>query len=440
MTAFNHTIFFLGMAMLQLVYVSYQYVLFRRKEFLYYILYSICVTVFIFFKAFPEQNPFEQLVIEDEPFTPARSVLLIGFAMYYKFGRYFTESPQLYPRVNRLIKAGEWVFISFGVIDISLLLSGLHFNVLEPISQTIYLVGMPFSLYIILFLITRRRKLTSILVIGSGFLLLFASAAFVDRIFISQRNQPESYYLLYIELGILFEFLFLNFGLIYKTKMLQNEKLQIEMEKQAELYRQRMRISSDLHDEVGATLSGLALYSQLTRDQVKARQTSKVEQSLDIMQKSAADMVDKLNDIVWAVNPQQDTLEKLWQKLEDYAQDMCAVKNIQVRTHIIPSLNTARLAMEDRRNIYLVCKEAVNNAVKYSSCSELVLCARESEEGISFMIQDNGKGFEFENIKMGNGLSNQLKRAESMGAKLSLTSVPGKGTLVELNCKIQLQG
>ena len=436
MDVINHTVFFLGMAMLQLVFVSYQYMLFRRKEFLYYILYSICVTIFIYFKAFPSQNPFDHLVIEDESFTPARSVLLTGFAMYYRFGRYFTETPQLYPRVNRMLQIAEWIFLSFSAIDVTLLLSGVHFNVLEPVSQLIYLLGMPFSLYIILFLITRRRKLTSILVIGSGLLLLFASAAFLDRIFISQRNQPESYYLVYIELGILLEFLFLNYGLIYKTKMVQNEKMQVEIEKQAELYRQRMRISSDLHDEVGATLSGIALYSQLTKDQVKDHQTVKVEQSLNIIQKSAADMVDRLNDIVWAVNPQQDTLEKLWQKLEDYAQEMCAVKNIQVNTCISSSVSEAKIGMEERKNIYLICKEAVNNAVKYSGCSNLDLLVTTNETGISFIVNDNGKGFEMSGIKLGNGLSNMTKRAESINARLMVKSQPGYGTRIELSSNL----
>src|SRR4029079_14682575 len=113
-----------------------------------------------------------------------------------------------------------------------------------------------------------------------------------------------------------------NYGLIYKTRMIQKENMRMEEEKQVELYKQRMRISTDLHDEVGATLSGISMYSQITKDQIKSNDNEKVERSLNIMQQSAAEMVDKLSDIVWTVNPEQDSLEKLLLKLEEYAQEM----------------------------------------------------------------------------------------------------------------------
>ncbi|HEX6332991.1 MAG TPA: sensor histidine kinase [Flavisolibacter sp.] len=432
----NHTIFFLGMAMLQLVFVSYQFVLFRRKEFFYYILYSVCVTAFIFFKSFPEHNPLSLLVTESERFTAGRSVLLIGYAMYFRFGRHFTETPVRYPRQNRQVVVAEYVFLTFAVIDIILLLNGVPFAVLEPVSQMIYLVAMPFSMYIIVFLITRRRILTSILVIGSGLLLLLASAAFIDLIFISKRSEPVDYYLAYIELGIFLEFLFLNYGLIYKTKLLQKQNTALEVEKQVELYRQRMRISSDLHDEVGATLSGIALYSQLTKEQIRQQQPQKVEQSLDIMQQSAAEMVDKLNDIIWSVNPNEDTLQQLWQKLEEYTQEMGAAKNIRVFAGLDGAAAGARLTMDARRNIYLLCKEAVNNAVKYSGCTELSLRVEVDDRTISFIIRDNGRGFDVDSEKSGNGMQNMRNRSESLGASLEIRSSRDAGTFIRLTCNL----
>src|SRR5689334_19464369 len=141
--------------------------------------------------------------------------------MYFRFGRHFTETVFRFKKLNRQLKVVEWIFLSFAMIDLPLLLSGVKFAVLEPISQKIYLAAMPFSLYATAYLITRRLPLTSIYVIGSGLLLTFASAGFIDRLFISHRSHTEHYYLAYIEMGIVCEFLFLNYGLIYKTKMLQ---------------------------------------------------------------------------------------------------------------------------------------------------------------------------------------------------------------------------
>lgn len=435
----NHTLFFLGMMMLQIVFVTYQFILFQRKEFFYYLLYTFLVAIFILFKSFPQYNPLPFLVTKQEPFTPARSVLLIAYAMYYRFGRHFTETVFRFKRLNNQLKFVEWVFLAFAAVDITLLLFGVPFDTLEPVSQKIYLAAMPFSLYAIGYLITRRLPLTSIYVIGSGLLLVFASIGFVDRIFISQRSHPESYYLIYVELGIVCEFLFLNYGLIYKTKMLQKEKMRLEVDQQVKLYQQRMRISSDLHDEIGATLSGIALYSQLTKTQMEAQKTEEVEKSLDRMQQSATEMVHKLSDIVWAVNPAKDSLQELWQKLDDYAREVASTKGMKVSNEFLLTIPEIRLSMEKRRNIYLLLKESINNAVKYSDGTLLQLKVENCMGQLTFTVSDNGKGFDPES-KRGNGLLFMNHRAKEMDARLLIQTEINAGTTVQLVVKYPNEG
>ena len=432
----NHTVLFMGMASFQVIFVFYQYILFKRKEFIYYILYSLCVSVFILLKTFPQYDPLRNLVTREDHFTAGRGLLLVGYAMYYRFGRYFTETQLLYKKLNRVLICAEWIFIIYGVFDMATQFAGIDYFVIEPISQKIYLAAMPFSFYVIIYLITRKRKLTSILVIGSGLLLLFASASFIDLIFITKRSLPDSHYMIYMEAGILSEFLFLNYGLIYKTRMLQMENMQLEVEKQVELYKQRMRISSDLHDEVGATLSGIAMYTQITKEQIRLQEINKVQQSLTVMQQSAAEMVDKLNEIVWTVNPEQDSLQKLLQRLEEYAQEMGAIKNIKVHSSIGSSLEEVKLPMDARRNIYLLCKEAINNTVKYSNCSELTLLVTSCNDNITFIVQDNGTGFDIKLIKKGNGINNMIRRADALNTSLKINSATGKGTRITLEIKI----
>lgn len=200
--------------------------------------------------------------------------------------------------------------------------------------------------------------------------------------------------------------------------------------------RMREKISRDLHDEVGATLSGISMYSHLTRVQMKSGQGTEVEKSLDIIQQSAADMVSKLNDIVWVVSPEHDSLRKLVQKLEEYASEMAAIKSLVLHADVDPAIVNLKLPMEKRRNIYLICKEAVNNAVKYSCATRLVLKVKAVDHSVEFWIKDNGKGFEPVTAKRGNGLSNMQKRANEMGASLVLHSKPGEGSSVFLQCKI----
>lgn len=198
----------------------------------------------------------------------------------------------------------------------------------------------------------------------------------------------------------------------------------------------RSKISQDLHDEIGSTLSGIAMYSYLTKEQVRKQQKTEVEKSLNIIQQSASDMVNRLNDIVWVINPQQDSLQKLMQKLEDYAIEMATARNMKIQTDIQSGIADLTLPMESRRNIYLICKEAINNAVKYSEANRLNLSVHAFDHSVEFSLKDNGKGFEPNTVKKGNGLENMQKRADEIGANFILQSKPGEGSLISIQCKI----
>lgn len=209
-----------------------------------------------------------------------------------------------------------------------------------------------------------------------------------------------------------------------------------KIENQQEVLNERLRISSELHDEVGATLSGIAMYSHLTKEQMRSGQTKEIEKSLNIMQQSSAQMVNKLSDIVWLINPEQDSLQKLIVRLEEYATDMAAIKNMQVKIKIPEKVAEINLPVESRRNIYLFCKEAINNAVKYSNATLLELTVKEVDGKLQFSVSDNGRGFDAVMVRRGNGLENMQKRADEMGAKLVLQSKENEGVSVSLQCKI----
>lgn len=169
---------------------------------------------------------------------------------------------------------------------------------------------------------------------------------------------------------------------------------------------------------------------------MKKGQTAEIERSLNVMQQSSAKMVDKLSDIVWLINPEQDSLQMLVTRLEEYATDMAAIKNIQVRISVPEKIVEINLPVESRRNIYLFCKEAINNAVKYSNATLLELTVGEVNGKLEFSVSDNGKGFDAVMVRRGNGLENMQKRADEIGAKLILQSKENEGASVSLQCKI----
>ena len=147
-------------------------------------------------------------------------------------------------------------------------------------------------------------------------------------------------------------------------------------------------------------------------------------------------MVNKLNDIVWLINPDQDSLEKLILRLEEYARDMAMIKDMQVRITVPENIHETMLPMEHRRNIYLFCKEAINNAVKYSNGTLLELRINKTGGNLEFSVSDNGKGFDAVMVRRGNGLDNMQKRADEIGAKLTVESKQNEGAMVSMQVKI----
>ena len=230
--------------------------------------------------------------------------------------------------------------------------------------------------------------------------------------------------------------LFLINKLVAMLKQHTYELVEVRAQSDTLLLNERLRISRELHDEVGATLSGVAMYSHLTKTQLQSKDLSGVENSLTIMQDSSAQMVNKPNDIVWLINPDKSGLPDLIQRLEEYARNMAAVKNMELRVTISETIHQHQLTMKQRRNTYLFCKEAINNAVKYSRGSLLEFIVKEDGSLLELSIKDNGMGFDPETVKRGNGLNNLQQRADEAGAEYAIQTGDGKGTNISLTLKI----
>jgi signal transduction histidine kinase len=147
-------------------------------------------------------------------------------------------------------------------------------------------------------------------------------------------------------------------------------------------------------------------------------------------------MITKLNDIIWLVNPKFDTLEKLVQRIEEFAMDMGGARGMNVKINSVEDFEPIALDTQARKNIYLICKEAINNAVKYSKASELHVGFDRSGRELNLFIEDNGQGFDESVIRLGNGLNNMKERAFTIGADYSIGASNEKGTRVSLNYKI----
>ena len=202
------------------------------------------------------------------------------------------------------------------------------------------------------------------------------------------------------------------------------------------LYSLRSKISQDLHDEVASTLSGIRLYSEMAKQQLQNQNTEGTQRSLNVISSNANDMAQDMSDIIWAINPLNDSFKKLLQKLKGYALEISTAANIKFDYTIADHIPEEKLSMQQRRNVYLICKEAINNAVKYSGGKNLMMNVESENHSVKIKIQDDGTGFDKTFDNGGNGLLNMKVRAKEINAGLEITTQSEKGTLIELTVKL----
>ena len=146
-------------------------------------------------------------------------------------------------------------------------------------------------------------------------------------------------------------------------------------------------------------------------------------------------MLDNMNDIIWAINPVNDTLEKVLIRMKLYASEMLEPKNISFLFAVDNEIKSIVIPMQYRREWYLIFKEAVNNAAKYSGANSMQVSIFLHQRNLTMHIKDDGKGFLFDVNGSGNGLRNMRQRAEQMKGSLQIISSPGRGTEIILNQK-----
>jgi two-component system sensor histidine kinase UhpB len=139
-----------------------------------------------------------------------------------------------------------------------------------------------------------------------------------------------------------------------------------------------------------------------------------------------------MSDIVWSINPKNDSLEQVIIKMKEFAAEILEPKNIEYAFNIENNIQALKLDVEKRKNIFLIFKEAVNNSAKYSESSKLAVSLLIRQDILHLSVEDNGKGFELLTTMRGNGLKNMEDRAHSMNGKMIQASRPGTGTIIQL--------
>ena len=201
---------------------------------------------------------------------------------------------------------------------------------------------------------------------------------------------------------------------------------------------ERLRISRDIHDNVGSRLTEIILLSELARrNQAKA---SELDMHVGRLSTVAREVVRDLDEIVWAVNPKNDYLDNLADYIFEYVENFLGMTSIRFRVDVAEEVPHQPLSSAARHNLFLVVKEALNNVVKHSGATEVWVRAKKVNGDLTFEVEDNGKGFEPRPEGLGNGLGNMEKRMQEVGGRFSVESCSGAGTRVRLSVPLCRSG
>ena len=163
------------------------------------------------------------------------------------------------------------------------------------------------------------------------------------------------------------------------------------MERQRALERERARIARDIHDDLGASLTRITLLSQSVRSELESEHRAGAD--VDQIYSTARELTRSMDEIVWAVNPQHDTLDSLVTYLGRFAQHFLSAAGIRCRLDVPLDLPALALTAEIRHNVFLAFKEALHNVVKHAQATEVRLSLELRPEGFMLVIADNGRGF-----------------------------------------------
>jgi signal transduction histidine kinase len=225
-------------------------------------------------------------------------------------------------------------------------------------------------------------------------------------------------------IGAFADIFIFSLAMAYKIKQLMLRVMEV-----------RQKISRDLHDDIGASLSSLQIYGAIAEETFRQNPEKAVEMIQKISVQSRK-VMDDMSDIVWSMKPGGDQAASLETRIKNFGAELLQDKSIQFTYSVAPEADLLIKELQHRRNLLLVIKEAMNNIAKYSQAAIARLKLSVSGNTILLEISDDGRGFDTTKVTKGNGLANMQARVLEMNGEFVLNSAPGKGASIHIKLPI----
>jgi signal transduction histidine kinase len=433
-----------GVLLMMFLFMVANFVLSKKIEFLYNALYSFCMFLLIFLNSFTlgSTSLFSNSFKNYWDFF----LLVMGTIFYIAFTRKFLDTGRKYILLDEVLK-----YSSYSIIFLFALYSYTNFFLDQYpfqliLENVIKFSSLVFGVFFIILAIQQRNRLLNYLAAGNAVLVL--GSAISLGILWSKIKSVDllTSSLFYYYLGIAAELSFFLLGLTYKnrneliSRIKEQEAMKLyaekkEFETQIAIMKaqqeERNRISADMHDDLGAGMTTIRLYSELAKTKLGQNSIPEIEK----ISSSSDELLDKMNAIIWSMSSSNDTLGNMIAYIRSYALEYFEDTGIQCNINIPENLPNIEVIGEIRRNVFLVVKEVLNNILKHAKATEVKITLEKVGDGLTLYIHDNGVGINFDSLRQfSNGLKNMRKRMADINIEFSIENK--NGTLVTLHRKV----
>ncbi|HEX7847184.1 MAG TPA: ATP-binding protein, partial [Chitinophagaceae bacterium] len=214
--------------------------------------------------------------------------------------------------------------------------------------------------------------------------------------------------------------------LIYLYRL---RKQRVLLEKQLAIQYERQRISAEMHDDIGAGLSGIRLLTEMTKNKIKDEQAA---EEVEKIYRSVGDVSSKMKEVIWSLNTENDDLPNLIAYIQKQARALLEHYPCQLIIDVPDNIRDKKISGEARRNIFLVTKEALHNIIKHSAASKVNIIIK-TDDKLRIQVSDNGKGFtKDQQDGQGNGMKNMRQRVQQLNGTLSIKNEDGLTLIFEI--------
>lgn len=438
---YNLLIYTLGASSLAFLYHLVLYFQRREKLLLHYCIYLFLLSAFLFSRILMThiETGTEHLTWRFQ-FWDELLQLLFYYGYIEFIGRALGIQPATHRKLYYFWKTLSWTILAIAAIHI-VLMSAEVITIRNRYlfrGSRLLLIGV--SLIVLLNYaftkktIFQRYILTGALIFLVTGILGFASFVYNFRIW-------NIYALGFTFIGEVADVLLFSAAMGYRLRQTyeEKEKAMKDLEEQQQLllkkdiermeaivetrYHERNRIARELHDEIGSSLSSVHIFSTV------GNQPEKMAGMMEKIRDTSGRIMENMSDLVWAINAETDDMQSLLRRIRQFGASLLEARNIELDVPDHPDLSGLLLKTEAKKNILLICKEAINNSAKYSSASRVTIDIRIKGPVLELMILDDGQGF-IPGSSGGNGMNNMRKRCEESGGVFLLDSQAGKGTRI----------